>query len=601
MYQFTVFSIISFQASINSPPLNSSAPQYLSNESVTDDEDLSREVVKRSRGSGKDWIFVQNFDDPKMAEEVVAEDFKIDYQHKTSTGPKNYYYCKHQPCPAKFQICYNRSTTVLLKSSDHDHNTTPSAPARLTRISEETKSKIKELRELKLKPKAILSTIRNKYPELPVPSVKQLYGLNSREAKDESKISLGELEQWLKERSTIPVDEHSVFVVHYEVDYDAPSFRFFLSTKNLIEQSSKSNIVHADTTYKLNYEGFPVLVIGTTDLDRHLHPSGVSVCTDEKTADFEFIFQTLSSAVSRVLGQSYMPTTLVADAAEAIHNGFTAVFGMLLIIMCWAHVKRAIYKRYRGKSNLDKILSDLDLLQLSPSIEAFQIALKLFFEKWKEEKEFLAYFKEQWVDHNGNWYEGLRKFTPKTDNALEGKNRWIKDSHTMRDRLPLVQFLNELLKMVNDWSCDYIKDKVFITQPTIDLPLWTSAYQWVKLSKRVIVSQHLIDLDEKVYSFKIPSSNFDTVVEFDLSHCKSLDEFKKFAFAYYTVEMPSNNWRKGSCTCPSFYKMFICKHLVGMAMRYRLVEPPLAAKSVPLGQKRKRGRPKKAKHALLVA
>lgn len=35
-------------------------------------------------------------------------------------------------------------------------------------------------------------------------------------------------------------------------------------------------------------------------------------------------------------------------------------------------------------------------------------------------------------------------------------------------------------------------------------------------------------------------------------------------------------------------------------MRYKLVEPPLAAKSVPLGQKRKRGRPPKAKQAEIV-
>lgn len=171
-------------------------------------------------------------------------------------------------------ICYNQNTTVLLQSSDHDHNVTSSAPARLARIPEDTKFKIKELRDMKLKPKAILSTIRNKYPELPPPTLRQLYGLNSRERKDENKISLGELEQWLKERSDIPIDEHTVFVVHYEVDYDAASFRFFLSTKNLIKQSSQSNIVHADTTYQLNYDGFPVLVIGTTDLDRHLHPSG---------------------------------------------------------------------------------------------------------------------------------------------------------------------------------------------------------------------------------------------------------------------------------------------------------------------------------------
>lgn len=389
----------------------------------------------------------------------------------------------------------------MLKTSEHNHadgSVNAIAPVRLTRIPKETKAKVKELREIKLKPKAIASTLRNNHPEMAQPTVKQLYGLNSRESKGQTTISLGELKQWLTERVTIPSDEHTVFVVHNEVNYDVPLFRFFLSTKNLLSQC------------KLNYEGFPVIVVGVTDLDRHFHVSGISVCTNENTEDFTFIFQSLSTGIFRVHGQHYMPTTLVSDAAEAIHNGFTAVFGILLIIMCWAHKKRAIQKRYRGKANIDAILSDLDLLQISPSFESFQIALNLFFEKWKKEEEFIAYFKEQWVEKNCNWFKGVAKFIPKTDNALEGKNKWIKDSNTMRERPPLVQFLNSLLKMCNDWSCEYIQDKVFISEPTIDLPLWTVSYQWVKLAKRV----QIVRYDDNLYIFKIPATGFDTVVEY---------------------------------------------------------------------------------------
>lgn len=601
-----MFSIVSFQATTNSGPLNSDAPQYLSNESGDNEEDLLEEqVIVKKRGVGKDWIFVEKFEDPKMAEDKMAslKNFSRDYQQRTSNGRKQYFSCKIDSCPAMYQLFYNSSATAMLKTSEHNHadgSVNAIAPVRLTRIPEETKAKVKELREMKLKPKAIVSTLRNKYPELAIPTVKQLYGLHSRESNGQITISLGELEEWLTQRATIPDDEHTVFVVHYEANYDVPYFRFFLSTKNLLSQSMKSKTVHADTTYKLNYEGFPVLVLGVTDLDRHFHPSGISVCTKEETEDFTFIFQSLTSGIYRVHGHTYKPTTLVSDAAEAIHNGFIAVFGVLLIIMCWAHLKHAILKRYKGKANIDAILSDLDLLQLSPSNESFQIALNLFFEKWKKEEEFIAYFKEQWVDKNCNWFEGVAKLIPKTDNALEGKNKWIKDSDTMRERLPLVQFLNSLLKMCNDWSCEYIQDKAFISEPTIDLPLWTASYQWVKLAKRVQVVRNGMN-DDNLFIFKIPATGFDIVVEYNLNQCKSLEDFKKYAFAFYTVEMPSNDWRKGTCTCPSFYKKFICKHLVGMAMRYKLVEPPLAAKTVPLGQKRKRGRPRKAKHALIVA
>ncbi|CAF1186126.1 unnamed protein product [Rotaria sordida] len=42
------------------------------------------------------------------------------------------------------------------------------------------------------------------------------------------------------------------------------------------------------------------------------------------------------------------------------------------------------------------------------------------------------------------------------------------------------------------------------------------------------------------------------------------------------------------------------EHIVGIAIRLKCCKPPPAAKTVPIGQKRKRGRPAKAKAALLI-
>ena len=58
--------------------------------------------------------------------------------------------------------------------------------------------------------------------------------------------------------------------------------------------------------------------------------------------------------------------------------------------------------------------------------------------------------------------------------------------------------------------------------------------------------------------------------------------------------------RKSKCNCPAFNKNYICKHVVGMAIRLKYCKPAPAAKIVPIGEKRKRGRPAKAKPALLV-
>jgi hypothetical protein len=62
----------------------------------------------------------------------------------------------------------------------------------------------------------------------------------------------------------------------------------------------------------------------------------------------------------------------------------------------------------------------------------------------------------------------------------------------------------------------------------------------------------------------------------------------------------SSNWKNSKCNCPAFLKNYICKDVVGMGIRLKQCKPPAAAKSVPIGQKRKRDRPAKAKKALLV-
>jgi len=53
-------------------------------------------------------------------------------------------------------------------------------------------------------------------------------------------------------------------------------------------------------------------------------------------------------------------------------------------------------------------------------------------------------------------------------------------------------------------------------------------------------------------------------------------------------------------TCLVFYKKNVCKHALGILIRLKLVSAPPKTKSMPLGQKRKRGRPTKAKRALLM-
>jgi hypothetical protein len=82
----------------------------------------------------------------------------------------------------------------------------------------------------------------------------------------------------------------------------------------------------------------------------------------------------------------------------------------------------------------------------------------------------------------------------------------------------------------------------------------------------------------------------------------SFDEFKDLQFGIWKVTLSDNGseWQHGICNGPSFFKQYICKHIVVMSIRLKFCRPPSAAKDIPLGEKRKRERPRKATKALLT-
>ncbi|RNA16221.1 hypothetical protein BpHYR1_031157, partial [Brachionus plicatilis] len=58
----------------------------------------------------------------------------------------------------------------------------------------------------------------------------------------------------------------------------------------------------------------------------------------------------------------------------------------------------------------------------------------------------------------------------------------------------------------------------------------------------------------------------------------------------------------GKCSCRWYIKNNICKHLIGISKILNIpeCEIPLSAKNIPIGEKRKPGRPAKAKQALII-
>jgi hypothetical protein len=68
------------------------------------------------------------------------------------------------------------------------------------------------------------------------------------------------------------------------------------------------------------------MTVGTTDREKKFHPFGLGITDHECDEDFEFVFNTVRATVLEVANFVYKPTTLIADNAHAITNGFASVF-----------------------------------------------------------------------------------------------------------------------------------------------------------------------------------------------------------------------------------------------------------------------------------
>jgi hypothetical protein len=268
------------------------------------------------------------------------------------------------------------------------------------------------------------------------------------------------------------------------------------------------------------WEGFPLFLNGTTDMCRSYHPQSVSICTQETENEFEFAFNAIKDFLLKIFEYHYRPKILVADGAEAITNGFLKAFNYASIaefirIMCWAHVDRA-YKpklsKIKNEKIQEEIIADLNKIQESCCEEVFQNSMTLFNYKWRSldkpsVNEFLDYFNKEWVTSRlSKWYAGSALYCPAHNNACEGTNRWVKETHTKRAINSISRFLNVMFDMVRNWSLDRVKNKIYRFHDSIKLTekSWIMAYNFLHGESKGHLKQ--VDSTDK---FKLTRGNVE--------------------------------------------------------------------------------------------
>jgi hypothetical protein len=231
---------------------------------------------KRGRDAGKSYLFEACFHSKDDAIDFIDNEdvwSKAD-KRETKHGVKRFYKCKFRKssnCYASLCLLYHATdSNVTLSRSIVQHND-HKEPSR--GIPEAIKQQIKALYEQKItQPKSIQESLEKSFPKT-FPDIIQIYNFLAEYRKElygEHEFDIGQLRKWcdkysINETNTTEDDEIIVQSSISIESEDNAKFYVFVSTKRLLENCRKTEHICADATYKLTYEGFPVLLCGTTD------------------------------------------------------------------------------------------------------------------------------------------------------------------------------------------------------------------------------------------------------------------------------------------------------------------------------------------------
>jgi hypothetical protein len=553
------------------------------------------ELNNQKRGKNFNWILLQEYNCLADANEFVKSQSNwVKFrEHITQDGKEEYYQCNvSKDCKVSLQLFSIMRTekALIFTSKDHQHEVVDKKRG----IPQTTKDEIDTLYKMGIeKPKAILAQLEEKGITIP---------------------SYIQLTNYLVHLKTRVLGKSSISLVcGFECSFEGKNFRLAVTTKRLLENTRNLDMVQADATYKLIWQGFPVLIVGTSDSQRQFHPFCLAVCTNEAEEDYKFLFNSLKYAVSLIQEQDFQPKILLADAAQAITNGLISAFNITpLRLMCWAHVKTNVDKKLnmiKDKEIQAQVQGEIVVMQTATKRDIFDQASKLFFKKWANTthqgvSEFCSYFEKNWIRINSNWFEGASQKTPSTNNGLEAVNRTIKSEITKYERLPLARFLPAVMQLLQGWSKNRNpvdkNSKLFEKLRVPTLSLWTSSYKWA-ISANVCRSK-----DGQTF-YVLPSNSSHevakTIKQFaekeETKIWKDFDDFRSWSNSVWKVcGISAENIWSSTCSCHMNQKHYCCKHTVGLGIRLGFVNPPFAAGNDKIEEKRKRGRPSKAQSAL---
>ena len=242
------------------------------------------------RGKDVDWVEVKRFAtakeyvDSDIGKKIV-EEFTSRKSREFDYADVKIYHCRYsrrvgfKPCPWMFKVSFlTRCSDVIVETNDglmdHLHDEDPEYelnPGAVFKWTEEMNKIIEEGVVNHAKPNVIKRNLNEANLFLSrKPSKIQLYNkiaaVRKRVFPSINIVNTHQMRQRISNVLEIPASEVEGYVPYWEIDDEndekEPRFCVIFTSKKNQEKLSSIDLLQTDATYRLNWMGFPVFVIG---------------------------------------------------------------------------------------------------------------------------------------------------------------------------------------------------------------------------------------------------------------------------------------------------------------------------------------------------
>jgi len=378
------------------------------------------------------------------------------------------------------------------------------------------------------------------------------------------------------------------FLEHADLQAKAgqPSFLCIDATFNLVRGHFKLIVIG-----KSFYKNIKLIIIGTEAPNHAFRHISFALCLHENTESYEFALKATTKYLLRHLNLDYKPKFSMSDAHLGGMKALSSVFPDIVKLRCRFHLDQNIERKLRAlklKNHIGYVRWVISSLAETKSKEEFLSLWRILEPEIlsiTNNESFNKYLNDEIINSESLWFNGASFIgKQKCNNSLEGMNRYLKSNWTRDESKSVPEFF-----VVMEKAMDYYVNKC--REETCMSNECGKLRQLYKKSQAIIESNTIYEYDDRTFVFiRIPSrfkkkkaahkaeieQRVAKVAE-RISFCKENYSQRFSNIVYFTKIVDFFRFYdtvKKICSCNSFMKIGICKHMLASEIKLGRIKDP---------------------------